>query len=228
MQSPPKNINGPKIALSFPSIILRVLSLRGSSAEGGENGGFSKMEIRLEQIEEEGLTFEFETSVDTFPVLAEMDANGECEFTAPLRTSLKALRIGEMVEINGDVETSVRLPCSRCLQPFERLLKSNFALTYMQQTADVMEDNEPQEVELSAEDMGIVYFQGEKINLKDAIQEQVVMEFPLRQLCKPDCKGLCPKCGADMNEDPCDCRQRPSTEKFAALKKWSVKNDIST
>jgi uncharacterized protein len=112
----------------------------------------------------------------------------------------------------------VRLPCSRCLQPFKTPLKSSFALTYMQQVADVMEDTESQEVELSAEDMGIDYFQGEKINLKDAIQEQVVMEFPLRPLCKLDCKGLCPKCGVDLNEDPCDCEQRPSPGKFAALK----------
>lgn len=176
------------------------------------------MEIRLEQIEEEGLTFEFEKSVDTFPILAEMVANGECEFTAPLRTALRALRIGDLVKIDGDVETSVRLPCSRCLQPFETPLNSSFELTYMQQTADVMEDTESQEVELSTEDMGIVYFQGEKINLKDAIQEQVVMEFPLRPLCNLDCKGLCPKCGADMNDDPCDCEQRPSSGKFAVLK----------
>ena len=176
------------------------------------------MEIRLEQIKEDGLALEFEHSVGTFPILAEMAANGECEFTAPLRTALRALRIGDLVEVDGDIETSVCLPCSRCLQPFKTPLKSRFALTYMQQTADVMEDIESQEVELSAEDMGIVYFQGEKINLKNAIQEHVVMEFPLRPLCKLNCKGLCPKCGADMNEDPCDCEQRLSPGKFDALK----------
>jgi uncharacterized protein len=88
----------------------------------------------------------------------------------------------------------------------------------MRRAADGIEDSEPQEVELSAEDMGIVYFQGEKINLKDTIQEQVVMEFPLRALCKQDCKGLCPKCGADLNEDFCDCDRRPSPGKFDVLK----------
>jgi len=176
------------------------------------------MEIRLEQIKEDGLTLEFEKTVDTFPILTEMVDNGECEFAAPLRTALRALRIGDLVEIDGDIETSVRLPCSRCLQPFETPLKSSFALTFMQQEADVMEDTESQEVELNAEDMGIVYFQGEKINLKDAIQEQVVMEFPLRPLCKLNCKGLCPKCGTDLNEAPCDCEQRPSPGKFAVLK----------
>jgi uncharacterized protein len=176
------------------------------------------MEIRLEQIKEDGLALEFENSVGTFPILEKMKANGECEFVAPIRAALKALRIGDLVEIDGHIGTTVRLPCSRCLQPFEAPLKSSFTLTYMQQVADVMQDTEPQEVELSAEDMGIVYFQGEKINLKDAIQEQVVMEFPLRPLCKLDCKGLCPRCGADMNDDPCDCEQRPSPGSFAAFK----------
>ena len=110
------------------------------------------------------------------------------------------------------------LPCSRCLQPFETPLKSSFALTYMQQAADVMEDTEPQEVELSAEDMGIVYFQGEKINLKDAIQEQVVMEFPSDLFANWTARDCAPKCGVDLNEDPCDCEQRPTPGKFAALK----------
>jgi uncharacterized protein len=177
------------------------------------------MEIRLEQIKEDGLTLELENSVGTFPILAEMVANGECEFAGPLRTALRAIRIGDLVEIDGNVETSVRLPCSRCLQLFETPLKSSFALTFMQQAIDVMENTDShQEVELSAEDMGIVYFQGEKINLKDAIQEQVVLEFPLRPLCKLDCKGMCPECGADLNENPCNCDQKPSTGKFAVLK----------
>jgi uncharacterized protein len=176
------------------------------------------MEIHLEQIKEDGLVLAFENSVETFPILAEMVAGGECEFVAPIKAALRALRIGDLVEIDGHIETSVRLPCSRCLKLFETPLKSNFALTYIQHPADVIEDNETQEVELSAEDMGIVYFQGEKINLKDGIQEQVVMEFPLRPLCNLDCKGLCPECGVDLNEDPCDCDQRPSTGRFAVLK----------
>jgi uncharacterized protein len=176
------------------------------------------LEIHIEQIKEDGLSLEFENSVETFPVLAEMIADGECEFTAPIRTALRVLRIGDMVEIDGDIETFVRLTCSRCLQPFETSLKPHFALTYMHRVTDVIKDSDPQEVELNAEDTGIVYFQGEKINLKDTIQEQVVMEFPLRALCKQDCKGLCPKCGGDLNENLCGCDRRSSPGKFAVLK----------
>jgi len=167
---------------------------------------------------EEGLVFEFEKSVETFPVLAEMVAGGECQFPVPIKAALKASRVGDMIEIDGYIETSVRLPCSRCLQSFETPLKSRFALTYMRRATNVQEGTETREVELNAEDMGIVYFEGEKIDLKDTIQEQVVMEFPLRALCKQDCKGLCPTCGADLNEYPCDCERRSSPGKFAVLK----------
>ena len=176
------------------------------------------MEILIEQITEEGLVFKFEKSVETFPVLAEMVANGECKFAAPIRTAVKPLRIGDVVKIDGDIETSVRLPCSRCLQPFQISLKPHFALTYMRRATDVIEDTKPREVELSAEDTGIVYFQGEKIDLKEPVQEQVIMEFPLRALCKQDCRGLCPRCGADLNEELCDCERRSSPGKFDVLK----------
>jgi uncharacterized protein len=181
--------------------------------------GLLKMEILIEQIGEDGLVVEFEKSAATFPVLAEMVANDECEFPLPIKIALRAFRVVDMIEIEGDIETSVRLPCSRCLQPFETPLKSRFALTYMRRATDVIEDTEaPWEVELSAEDMGIVYFQGEKINLKDTIQEQVVMEFPLRALCKQDCKGLCSKCGADLNANLCDCDRSSPPGRFAVLK----------
>jgi uncharacterized protein len=151
-------------------------------------------------------------------VLAEMAANGECEFTVPIKTALRALRIGDMVEVEGDFETTVCLPCSRCLKLFEIPLKSPFSLTYMRREAELGEDSQPREIELNAEDMGMVYFQGDKINLIETIQEQVLMEFPFRVLCKRGCKGLCPGCGADLNEDQCNCDRKPSAGKFDALK----------
>ena len=92
----------------------------------------------------------------------------------------------------------------------------------MNREAELGEDSEPQEVELSSEDMGIVYFQGEKINLKDTIQEQVLIEIPLRVLCKQSCKGLCPSCGADLNGDSCDCDRRSSPGKFDVLKNLKI------
>jgi uncharacterized protein len=81
-----------------------------------------------------------------------------------------------------------------------------------------METPVEEEVELRVEDIGLIYFRGEEINLRDGIQEQVVMAFPLRFLCTEACKGLCTQCGADLNQGDCGCKVEPTTNKFAALK----------
>jgi len=176
------------------------------------------MEIHIEQIKEDGLVLEIEEPAETFPVLAEMVEKGECEFQAPIKAFLRVQRVHDMVEVKGDIVTSVRLPCSRCLNLFEIQIKSIFEIAFTPQTTDVTDEHELQEIELSAEDMGLVYFQGDRINLKNTIQEQVVLEFPLKALCRRDCKGLCSKCGADLNVEPCDCDRLPPAGKFAALK----------
>jgi len=181
------------------------------------------MRIRLEEIKEGKLSLEFEEAPETFPVLTEMVDTGVCEFLAPVKTALSAHQIGDMVEIEGSISTAVRLSCERCLQSFETPLESSFALTYKQTEPDTDKGRSNQEeLELTAEDMGLIYHQGEEINLQNEIQEQVVLAFPLRALCKPDCKGLCPQCGADLNNEECDCDRSPPGGKFAALKKLKL------
>ncbi len=184
------------------------------------------MHIRLEEINEVAITLEFEEASETFPVLTEMVDTGICEFLAPVKTALRAQQIGDMVEIEGSITTVVRLNCGRCLQSFEMPVESSFALTYKQTEPDTDKGSSNQEeLELTAEDMGLIYHPGEEINLQNEIQEQVVLAFPLRTLCKPDCKGLCPQCGADLNNEECDCDQTPPAGKFAALKKLKLEKD---
>ena len=75
-----------------------------------------------------------------------------------------------------------------------------------------------EEIEIEVEEIGMMYFKGEEIDLQQGIQEQVVMAFPLRPLCDENCKGLCPKCGSDLNQADCECEPEPVSNKFAALK----------
>ncbi len=149
--------------------------------------------------------------------------NGVCEFIAPLKAALRAQQIGHMVEFEGNIATVIRLDCGRCLQSFKMPIESNFALTYSKRAPDPENSGSNQEeLELTAEDMGLIHYQGEEINLKHEIQEQVVLAFPLRPLCRPDCRGLCPTCGADLNAAKCDCDRSPSGGKFDALKDLKI------
>jgi uncharacterized protein len=123
-----------------------------------------------------------------------------------------------MIEVKGEITTLVRLPCGRCLKDYGTSLKSRFDLTYVHRTPGVQEDEVPDEVEISAAEMGLIYFEGEDINLQDGIQEQVIMALPVKILCGENCKGLCSSCGHDLNEGDCGCNRLPADGRFAALK----------
>ena len=182
------------------------------------------MRIRLEELKEGTLRLEFEEPPGTFPVLTEMVDSGVCEFLAPLKAALRAQQIGDIVEIEGNISTAVRVDCGRCLQSFQMPIESSFTWTYSQrEPAPEQSDAHQEELELTTEDMGLIYYQGKEISLKNEIQEQVVLALPLKALCKPDCRGLCPKCGADLNTEKCDCDRSPPAGKFDALKNLKLK-----
>ena len=176
------------------------------------------MHIRTDQIKADGLTLEFEEMADVFPVLSEMITRCECQFVAPIKTALRAIRIGDMIEVTGRIETQVRLPCGRCLEEYEPPINSHFDLTYVQRIPGAPEDKQLEEIELKAADMGLIYFEGEEIDLREGIQEQVIMAFPIKALCRENCKGLCASCGHDLNKGDCGCGRQPPNSKFAVLK----------
>jgi uncharacterized protein len=183
------------------------------------------MHLRIEQIKENGLTLEFEEKPEVFPVLFEMTNQGECNFLAPIKTALRAIRIDDMIDVKGTINTLVRLPCGRCLKEYETPLKSQFDLTYVNRLPDFQEDEQADEVEISAVEMGLIYFEGEDINLQDRIQEQVIMALPARALCSENCKGLCTDCGKDLNAGDCGCNRQPPDNRFAALKNLKLDNN---
>lgn len=180
------------------------------------------MQIHIDQLIEKERRLEFEEKPEHFAVLADMIKNNEYEFLAPIKTRLRAYRVGDMVEVEGNLETRARLSCSRCLCEFETQIVSGFALTYEQEKSEGLETLSHEEVELSPGDMGLIPFRGEEINLMEAIQEQVLMALPLKPLCREKCKGLCPKCGANLNPGDCGCENATFNNKFSALKNLNL------
>jgi uncharacterized protein len=178
--------------------------------------------LHVEQLKEKEFYHEFEEDPQVFPIIAEMIKNRECEFLKPLNIRLKAFRIKELFEVQGTFRTRIRLPCSRCLKDFDTPLMSDFELTYTKEMPGLMDVFEDEEIELRVEEIGMIYFRGEEINLQQGIQEQVVMAFPLQPLCDDNCKGLCSNCGSDLNRGDCGCKREPGTNKFAVLKNLKI------
>lgn len=181
------------------------------------------MRLHIDKIKDEGLQLEFAEEPDRFPGLTELAESGGCSFPTVIRTRMRAQKAGEMIEVEGEVETLLHLTCDRCLTEFEPPLSASFAATYVRELPRAVEETGEEEVELTAEEMGLNLIQGEEIDLGDLVQEQVLLNLPLHALCRPDCRGLCQHCGADLNRGPCDCSPEPFQGKFAALKNFKVK-----
>jgi uncharacterized protein len=176
------------------------------------------MRVYIDDLNENGLNLAFEEGADSFPALGEIAARSEYAFLVPLSIRVQMQRVGDMFVAIGRFDTRIRFTCSRCLEPYEAPLASDFNLTYIQQLPDTADPTLHAEIDLPAEEIGMIQFYGDEIDLRDAVQEEVVMALPMQTLCQADCKGLCPHCGADLNQGDCGCKRKFVNSQFAALK----------
>ena len=102
-----------------------------------------------------------------------------------------------------------RAAWSRCEIP----LSAEFDLIFRPSAADA----EATERSITAPETEIGYYLEDSLSLEDVLREQVLLSLPVKTLCKPDCKGLCPRCGADRNSQPCTCDAGPSDPRWEAL-----------
>jgi uncharacterized protein len=178
----------------------------------------------VDEVKEAGLFLDVEEPLSMFPVLVEISESGSCQFVGPVTIQVKVFLAHDMVEVEGQAAVEAIFTCSCCLKEFEQSVASDFALTYCRELpqVEIEDDGDDEGAELSAEDMGLILFDGQEIDLTESIQEQLVMALPGRPVCDVKCKGLCPQCGVDLNLDSCDCAPQNVNLKMAALKDFKV------
>lgn len=118
------------------------------------------------------------------------------------------------IRVAGDFSTKVELLCARCLEPIARDVAKNFDLLYRPQGADAGKE----ELSVTAAEAEVSYYQGEGLLLEDVLREQVLLALPLKAICRDDCKGLCPHCGRNLNQEQCNCAEPLEDPRWAALK----------
>jgi uncharacterized protein len=131
-----------------------------------------------------------------------------------------ASRKGEEVRVRGSIKTEVELLCDRCAAPRRTPLEIEFDARFIPQAAADDTDN----VELLVEDLGLAAYEGDAVDVDELVREQITLALPLRNLCREDCKGLCAKCGADLNAGQCSCEQGETDPRWAALADWKKRS----
>jgi uncharacterized protein len=184
---------------------------------------YHTMKIEIHHIPTNGLVLEYDRPAQDFSGLKSLLESGECEFVGALSVHLEVLPMRDFIRVKGRLDARIRQECGRCLATFESPLKSRFTLNYSRQIPQDVHKTGTEGIELTADQIGMVYFEGEEIDFTDAVQEQAILAVPFNPVCKPECRGLCPGCGCDLNVERCRCSGPTPDGPFAVLKDMKLK-----
>lgn len=118
------------------------------------------------------------------------------------------------IRLVGDLSTQIEVNCARCLEPVVRDVARSFDLLYRPQGIDAGHE----ELSVTDAEAEIGSYKGDGLLLEDTLREQVLLAVPLKTVCREDCKGLCPQCGRNLNQESCDCSAAVSDPRWSALK----------
>lgn len=125
-----------------------------------------------------------------------------------LNVQLDALQAGEDVVVQGTLDGEAELACRRCLAPVSVPIEEAVALTYREGVS---------EPEAEADEIYPLEPKSNELDLSGAIREHLVLAVPEFAVCREACKGLCPSCGANLNETTCSCESKEVDHRWAAL-----------
>ena len=132
---------------------------------------------------------------------------------------IKLSTLGKMVFAEGTVKISATLKCSRCLKDFSYPLDLTFSGEY---TPTEVSDEE-KEYELAENELNLDFYSNEEIDITELVTEQILLNVPMKPLCDPECPGICPVCGKDLNEGACSCRTEKVDPRLSPLERLKEK-----
>lgn len=166
------------------------------------------MQIRLETVREEPFSWEEQVTIP----------GDRLELSDPVELGPVSLQ-GRIEWADPDFRLRARysyrqqLVCTRCLQPMEEEVDGEVELLVsVKGTAPT-----PGEMRLEDADLGLLELESEELDTEPLVFEQLQLNVPMKPLCRPDCRGLCGGCGADLNTEECRCESAPVDPRWEAL-----------
>lgn len=172
------------------------------------------MIISLARLPADGLKFEHRYAA------GELDlGHYDFELEQPPVVRGRVDQVGAEMRLRGSIEAGLKRPCDRCLKDVSLRVELPFDLFY---TADDPGANRTGEIELHERDLDFAVYQNDEIDLDEMVLEQLELSLPTRVLCREDCRGLCPQCGVDWNQESCACTA-PIDPRWQALEAMKEK-----
>lgn len=147
----------------------------------------------------------------------ELDVTGHIPYesgTIPVQGFLKIDKVAPEVFVTGAVSGDIEQQCSRCLKDFTITIKSQINFVYHPAEEIIKEEHH----ELKDDELDTAFYKNDILDTDDLFREQLILDIPMKPLCSADCKGICPKCGADLNATTCNCITSEIDPRLAVLK----------
>jgi uncharacterized protein len=169
-----------------------------------------KLDLRPLLAGERLLTFDYELMLDIDPEDTASFLYG-VSFPSPMKVRGDITNTAGYMRMTLDLSVDYTAECARCLAP----VSGTFTLDLEKTVAprDILEGLDEDRID----DYAII--EDGFLDMDEQLRAQLEMEFPVRFLCREDCKGLCQRCGKNLNEGACDCKQKEIDPRLAPLQK---------
>jgi uncharacterized protein len=168
------------------------------------------VKIRIEDIKETEKEAAFvEEIIEMNESLAATDVV-DFQFAEAVPVGVTYYRLGPDLLFRGHFAARVAGTCARCLEsyPFAVERDFNFLLKPAAAGAKLAAD----------EDLALSFYAGDEVDLSPLVREAMILALPTRPLCREDCPGLCPHCGANRGANPCGCREDSTDPRLAMIR----------
>lgn len=151
----------------------------------------------LELLRRPGSTKDLAATLDA----AAFDFGDERVLERPIEVNAHLESMSDGITVSGTATMWIHGECRRCLRPLEESVAVRFDELYQATVQDP--DAHPIDQDQAA--------------LLPMVRENLLLAMPMAPLCRPDCAGLCPTCGADLNQGPCACPPPAADDRWSAL-----------
>ena len=175
------------------------------------------MKLRVDDITAEAREISFaEPEAEINRTLGRGPVN-EYRLDRPIQVGLSFYKAGTELFLTGEVEAKATACCARCAEEFKAERRRPFR--YVLAPKSIGYDGD---AEQRSDDLEFSLYEGDEVDLTPLIREQVLLALTDRPLCQEDCRGLCPQCGANLNESACGCRSERFDPRLAVLRTLKV------
>ncbi|MCL5029891.1 MAG: DUF177 domain-containing protein [Bacteroidetes bacterium] len=166
------------------------------------------MKIKISNLKDGIHNFSFEEPVG--------DIGLEKPFIGNILVDVELNKLHNQVVLDAKLTMNANFDCDRCNTNFNSTLNNNYKMVYLIGT-------EPED----SESINLTYLSvdSDKIELNNDVRDFALLTIPMKKLCKENCKGLCAKCGKDLNDGDCGCNQDKVDDRWLPL--MELKNKLN-